>query len=497
MKSIIVYSGKGGVGKTTTSANIAKTLAAQGKKVYVIDADINTPSMGVIFGNAHPAENIWIASTSFLYKNMIYMENSMVRKFLRDCTKHINEVQPDYLIVDTPPSITDVHINLLEIIKVSAIVIVTQPNELSRTDVNRTAMFFTEKCKEAGCVVVENMCKDEPPGEYAWPCIERIPFVEGFKGSEAFTLFPEKYKNVVDYLQKMNPADVRFESQKRMLFDESITVDDIPYWSSDSLGLLASGISKSDIKFINIGTWDKIRDRLLDMDCYFGHPDQRLMNLTTEKVSRLVKAFEEDDEAYFMVITAPHTEIDLLPGEIGKASLFIADSYYGIPRIKYQTRQGEVVLFPDEVMPADDREIAIALKEGSTITPEGRYIPSKTSMEEIYNAFGNRTGLGENWETVYDRIVNQQVGGKTLKSVNSIVKNKAEQMKTSRKAYAKKLQVVAIAKIIDGQSSWEEEFKVSSEETAEEEIQKVISKFNNTLKKGERERTLKEILSFK
>lgn len=49
MKAIIIYSGKGGVGKTTTTANIARLLAKQGNKVFIIDADINTPSMNTEF----------------------------------------------------------------------------------------------------------------------------------------------------------------------------------------------------------------------------------------------------------------------------------------------------------------------------------------------------------------------------------------------------------------------------------------------------------------
>ncbi len=48
MKAIIIYSGKGGVGKTTTTANIARLLAKQGNKVFIIDADINTPSMNTV-----------------------------------------------------------------------------------------------------------------------------------------------------------------------------------------------------------------------------------------------------------------------------------------------------------------------------------------------------------------------------------------------------------------------------------------------------------------
>ena len=54
MKAIIIYSGKGGVGKTTTTANIARLLAKQGNKVFIIDADINTPSMNTEFEGDHP-----------------------------------------------------------------------------------------------------------------------------------------------------------------------------------------------------------------------------------------------------------------------------------------------------------------------------------------------------------------------------------------------------------------------------------------------------------
>lgn len=54
MKAVIIYSGKGGVGKTTTTANIARLLAKQGKKVFIIDADINTPSMNTEFEGEHP-----------------------------------------------------------------------------------------------------------------------------------------------------------------------------------------------------------------------------------------------------------------------------------------------------------------------------------------------------------------------------------------------------------------------------------------------------------
>ena len=78
MKAIIIYSGKGGVGKTTTTANIARLLAKQGNKVFIIDADINTPSMNTEFEGDHPHEMIWVHSSGNMFSKFIYLEKSMV-----------------------------------------------------------------------------------------------------------------------------------------------------------------------------------------------------------------------------------------------------------------------------------------------------------------------------------------------------------------------------------------------------------------------------------
>lgn len=62
MKTILVYSAKGGVGKSSCSAAISRFIAnkCEDKSVFVIDMDINTPSMDVIFKNEHPKNNIWV-----------------------------------------------------------------------------------------------------------------------------------------------------------------------------------------------------------------------------------------------------------------------------------------------------------------------------------------------------------------------------------------------------------------------------------------------------
>ena len=92
MKAIIIYSGKGGVGKTTTTANIARLLAKQGNKVFIIDADINTPSMNTEFEGDHPHEMIWVHSSGNMFSKFIYLIKSMVRQYLELAKKKIHSI---------------------------------------------------------------------------------------------------------------------------------------------------------------------------------------------------------------------------------------------------------------------------------------------------------------------------------------------------------------------------------------------------------------------
>lgn len=140
MKAAIIYSGKGGVGKTTTTANIARVLSSQGKKVLILDMDINTPSMNTEFHGEHPNENLWIHSTGNIFDKFIYLEQSMVERFIADGQRKIHSINPDVVLIDTPPSITQVHIGVLSLIQVSVVIFVSQPTALSREDVIRTAI---------------------------------------------------------------------------------------------------------------------------------------------------------------------------------------------------------------------------------------------------------------------------------------------------------------------------------------------------------------------
>jgi len=396
MKVIIIYSGKGGVGKTTTTANLAKTLIAQKKKVFILDADVNTPSMPVIFPDKNPNKYLMVDSLGYKNRATIYITDSSIRAYLTDAINSINDFKPDYVLIDTPPSITDVHINLLNKIKPSGLIIVTQPNSLSISDINRTCMFFKERGVNI-IGIVENMCTGGEDQKYEYAVLESIPFEPGFDNAKAYTNNRAKYLKIASYLK--NSDAVVLQNQKRQLYNETISIEDVEALPCES---------RKDLQFINLNTWDFIRELLegLDSHAMVGF-DKMLSELTTERIGRLLKHFEHDDQAYFMITKAPNTEIPLIPGEIGKGSLTTSKACYGAPCIKYSTESGDVTLFAYEVLPVNYHElIDYVSKEGYKVTKSGRYVPPMETLIQCDNAYGSRVGFFEGWEKRYDDILN-------------------------------------------------------------------------------------------
>lgn len=413
MKTILIYSGKGGVGKTTTTANIARALVESGKKVLIIDGDINTPSMSVLFKTNNPIENLWVHSTGHIFDSLIYFEKSMVRKFINDALNLCSNINPDVILIDTPPSITDVHIEIMELMKISLIYLVTQPNKLSLSDVIRTAKFFSEKCKSAPVYIVENMSFGEDV-VMPLPCKAKISFAEGMKGDTLYDTHTKEYKYLAELC--LTAGDVQQRIQANLLFDESYQITDIRRMGGfnkssymlectyDDGNIKSRPLSK--LRFQNVRSWGVVRDELMD-DHYsmpFAHNDNTLRELTEERVSRLVTAFKNDTDAYFMITKAPCTEIIVFPGEIGIATIVCDESFYGVPRLQYQTKQGQLILFAYEAIPVQMSELNAYINEGYKLQPDGRYIPTKEHLEMVYNSFGNRVGMGDNWERNYDTL---------------------------------------------------------------------------------------------
>ena len=115
MKTIIIYSGKGGVGKSTTTANLARSLSKK-HKVFVFDADVNTPSMNKIFEKPKMNKKLLIKSLGYEGENLIYIHRAILRKYISEAINDINNFKPDYVLIDTPPSLGLLSINSLVLI---------------------------------------------------------------------------------------------------------------------------------------------------------------------------------------------------------------------------------------------------------------------------------------------------------------------------------------------------------------------------------------------
>lgn len=411
MKAVIIYSGKGGVGKTTTTANIARLLAKQGKKVFIIDADINTPSMNTEFEGEHPQENIWIHSSGNMFDKFIYLEKSMVRQYLGLAKKKLRLINPDFVLIDTPPSVTNVHIELLNNVKVGYILFVTQPTKLSNQDVLRTMKFFRERCGQVNCGIVENMCYDNTKRNYPIKLLAQIPMQDKMNTGNLLCNAKEEFQKIVDEISASESVVIEEYSTEKG-YDESFDITDM-YLMQNRRKYVQYELKYDDgtekvlslpsPKFLSVRTWGKVRNYIQTHDDLGYRSDMRIENCDEGKISRLVNHFQNDENAYFMVINSPHTEVRLIAGEIGICSLLTGQKgHYEIPRVSYQTSRGNVVLFPDEVMPVDMELLQQQINDGFIMLSDGRYLPPKETVEMCYNAYGSRVGLLDDWENVYD-----------------------------------------------------------------------------------------------
>jgi len=279
MKSIIIYSGKGGVGKTTTTANIAKRLVDMGKKVYILDADVNTPSMNTIFPDPEPNEMLLVNSLGYVTEGMIFIQSSLIRNYIKEAIKQIKAFAPDFVLIDTPPSITDVHLNLIDSIKASGIIMVTQPTNISESDVRRTAFFFDGKgVKTIG--IVENMSLGDSRS-YELNLLARISFIPGFDYNLVLEANKEGYDSICNVI--LNVDDVIIENEKKQSIEKILTVQDLKHQynyakTSERLAVLV---------YHNLETWDWVRDQLLDLP--FVGRDERVMRCDTDNIKRMVE----------------------------------------------------------------------------------------------------------------------------------------------------------------------------------------------------------------
>lgn len=218
VKNIIaVVSGKGGVGKSTVSANLALALAEGGASVGLMDADIYGPSVPIMFGvrGERPMMKemngkgvivpldkfgIKLMSIGLLVdeKNAVVWRGPMASSAIRQFVTDVDWGELDYLVIDMPPGTGDIHLTLMQTVPVTGVVIVTTPQNVALADAKKgIAMFGQAQINVPIIGLVENMAYFTPaelPGnkyylfgkdggknlaeEYDLPFLGQIPLIQ-------------------------------------------------------------------------------------------------------------------------------------------------------------------------------------------------------------------------------------------------------------------------------------------------------------------------------
>jgi ATP-binding protein involved in chromosome partitioning len=217
---IAVVSGKGGVGKSTVSSNLALALAQGGARVGLLDADIYGPSIPIMFGvrgerpmmaevNGKgmivPLERygIRLLSIGLLVdeKSAVVWRGPMVSSAVRQFITDVNWGELDYLVIDMPPGTGDIHLTMMQTAPVTGVVVVTTPQDVALADAKKGIAMFSQAQMNVPIIgLVENMSYFTPAelpdhkyfifgkeggkrlaDEYDLPFLGQIPLVQSIR----------------------------------------------------------------------------------------------------------------------------------------------------------------------------------------------------------------------------------------------------------------------------------------------------------------------------
>ena len=219
---IAIASGKGGVGKSTVTANLAVALQRKGYKVGVVDADIYGPSQHIMFDveksrpqasqvNGKPvmlpveSYGVKLVSIGFFApgSQAVVWRGPMATKALNQIIKDSHWGELDYLLIDLPPGTGDVHLSLVQVVPVTGAVIVSTPQNIALADAKKgVGMFQLDTIQVPVLGIVENMAyftsEELPENKYYifgkdgaknladdlnLPLLAEIPLVKGIRES--------------------------------------------------------------------------------------------------------------------------------------------------------------------------------------------------------------------------------------------------------------------------------------------------------------------------
>lgn len=169
--TIAVASGKGGVGKSTVSVNLAMALAKSGARVGILDTDVFGPSLPLMMGLHEPLQatqderfvphekyGIKLISVGFMLdeETPLIWRGPLVMQLIKQFLTGVDYGELDYLVIDLPPGTGDVQLTLVQTIPLTGAIIVTTPQDVALIDARRAIKMFQE-VKVPVIGIIENM----------------------------------------------------------------------------------------------------------------------------------------------------------------------------------------------------------------------------------------------------------------------------------------------------------------------------------------------------